>query len=49
MTGLVAVGAYTVAVFALLVTVIVSEFRVGFVIADDAGSPGNVSLLNIDA
>ena len=46
---LVAVGAYTVAVLALLVAVIESEFRIGFVVADDARSPGDITLLDINA
>jgi len=49
MTGLVAVGAHTVAVIALLVAMTESEFRVGFVVADDARSPGDITLLDINA
>jgi hypothetical protein len=49
MTGLVAVGAHPVVVFARLVAVVGSDFRVGFVVADDAGSPGDITLLDIDA
>jgi hypothetical protein len=49
MTSLVAVGAYTVAVIALLLAMIESKFRIGFVVADDARSPGDITLLDIDA
>ena len=49
MAGLVAVGAYTVAVLALLVAVVESDLRVGLVVADDAGSSWDISLLDINA
>jgi hypothetical protein len=46
--GLVAVGANTVAVLAGLVAVVEADTRVVFVIADDAGAPGDIALFDVD-
>ena len=48
MAGLVAVGANTVAVLAVLVAVVEADIRVVFVIADDAGAPGDIALFDVD-
>ena len=49
MAGLMAVGADTVAVLAVLVAVVESELRVVLVVTDNAGAPGDVALFDVDA
>jgi hypothetical protein len=49
MTGLMAIAADTVAVPAVLVAVVEAELLVVLVITDDAGTPGDVALFDVNA